>query len=87
MSLAYVDTSVWIASAEGLLSYKKIILQNLLELQERNWEFCISDAVILEVLTKPGNKKIGIRFNLTNIYFVNYIIAKHLKTSSKTHLM
>ena len=53
MKLAYVDTSVWIASLEGLPIYKQKVNSHLAILEQGGWEFCISEMVLLETLYKP----------------------------------
>jgi len=65
VKLAYIDSCVWIARVEGLSEYKNIIDANLQTLAEEGWMFCTSDAVALEVLTKPLKEN---QDNLAQIY-------------------
>ncbi len=53
MKLAYIDSSVWITRFEGFPSYKKVINAQLNALAKEEWSFCVSDAVLLEVMAKP----------------------------------
>jgi len=53
MMLDYVDSSVWIARFEGLLPYRQKIDNQLMQLAEQGFSFCVSDVVLLEVLIKP----------------------------------
>lgn len=53
MKRAYLDTSVWIAIAEGIPIYREIIRDNLQKLEDDGWQFCLSDLVVLEVMLKP----------------------------------
>lgn len=52
MKLAYIDSSVWIARIEGLPEYPKILDKTLATMLQDDWQFCVSDAVVLEVLAK-----------------------------------
>jgi predicted nucleic acid-binding protein len=53
MKLAYIDSCVWISWVEGPSEYKKTVSHAMRELAEENWTYCISDAIILEVLANP----------------------------------
>lgn len=57
MKQAYTDTSIWITRIEGLVKYQNIIGNSLLDLAGEGWQFCISDAVILETIQKPSHFK------------------------------
>lgn len=50
--LAYVDSSIWITHVEGLQKYKDII-EIALSTLSKEWVFCYSKAVELEILAKP----------------------------------
>ncbi len=50
---AYVDTSIWIAYVEGLPPYQAMIEMQLEKLRQDGWDFCISQAVMMEILYKP----------------------------------
>lgn len=54
MKLAYIDTSIWITRIEGLSNYRTEINNHLLKLIGDDWEFCISDLILMEVLYKPS---------------------------------
>jgi len=50
--LAYVDASVWITRVEGFSTYKNTIETCLDELKLTGWQFCASQAVMIETLHK-----------------------------------
>jgi predicted nucleic acid-binding protein len=53
MKLAYIDSCIWITAIEGLPAYQTVLDGHLRDLAQDGWTFCVSDLVILEVLTKP----------------------------------
>ena len=56
MKRAYIDSCVWITAIEGFPSYQAKIDQTLRQLLEQEWTFCVSDAVMFEILLKPMNE-------------------------------
>ena len=50
--LAYVDASVWITRVEGLPACQNTIETYLNELKFEGWQFCSSQAVMMETLYK-----------------------------------
>ena len=79
MKLAYIDSCIWIARVEGLPEYKKIIDETLKNLAEDGWVFCISEVVMLEILTKPLKEN---NEALANIYRKIFEKIKILKNYS-----
>jgi predicted nucleic acid-binding protein len=75
MKLAYIDSSVWIARVEGLPKYREILNAELAALLQDGWVFCVSDAVLLEVLAKPYKQ------NQTDV------IAVYRRVFGKTRLL
>ncbi|MEW6236050.1 MAG: PIN domain-containing protein [Candidatus Omnitrophota bacterium] len=66
MKYAYLDSSIWIACAEGIPVYRDIVQIELKSLGDNGWQLCFSDLVILEVLLKPyrmNRNDIIIRYN------------------------
>jgi predicted nucleic acid-binding protein len=53
MKLAYIDSCVWISWVEGLTDYQGKIGDAMRQLSQDGWTFCISDAVVLEVMVNP----------------------------------
>ncbi len=72
MKLAYLDSSIWIARTEGLPEYREKVRNELAELLEKDWLFCISDMVMLEVLIKPSRQN---QMELINIYKEGFLEA------------
>jgi len=77
MKRAYLDTSVWIARAEGGLAYRNLVRKELHVLKDDGWQFCLSDLVILEVLLKPYREN---RQNLISGYNRVFSEAVHFST-------
>ncbi len=71
MKRAYLDSSVWIAMAEGIPIYQTAVRNELQLLEEDRWHFCLSDLVILEVKLKPYRQD---RHDLIDEY--NMLFAK-----------
>lgn len=76
MRLAYLDSSVWIAHFEGLPTYKQIINTHLNHLSQEGWSFCASEAVLLEVMTKPYRDKNVAAIKAYNEVFDKTIVLK-----------
>jgi len=53
MKLAYIDSCVWISWIEGLAAYQETLNDAMRQLSQDGWTFCISEAVVLEVLVNP----------------------------------
>jgi len=79
MKLAYVDSSVWITRVEGLPEYRQILTQNISQLLFDDWQLCVSDAVLLEVLTKPYKQN---NLELISLYRKIFDHTKILETPS-----
>jgi len=79
MKLAYVDSSVWITRVEGLPKYRQILTQTITQLLSDDWQLCVSDAVLLEVLTKPYKQN---NLELIILYRKIFDHARMLKTPS-----
>ncbi len=77
MNSAYIESSVWIARAEGLPEYRLLINKHIQQLRNSNWNFSISGAVLLEVLSKPRQKN---RQDLIDSYNTFFLHLHHLKT-------
>ncbi len=77
MKRAYVDSSVWITYVEGIIGYQTIVETQLHSFIHKNWQLCVSDAVILEVLAKPTQDNRQDMIDSYNLIFQN---LKHLKT-------
>jgi len=75
MKRAYLDSSVWITRTEGISIYRDMIRSELLSLTKHDWQFCFSDAVILEVLIKPQRLN---QMELFNIYKASFMEATQL---------
>ncbi|MCR4318038.1 MAG: PIN domain-containing protein [Planctomycetes bacterium] len=79
MKLAYVDSSIWIICLEGISSYKSKVNAFIEAEIEPEYEICISDAVLLEVLVKPYRTNDR---GLINAYRAVLGLAKHLSIHS-----
>ena len=77
MKLAYIDSCVWIAWIEGLPEYKKIIGQAMQTLAEAGWVYCLSEAIMLEVLANPLRLQ---NTALVDIYQRLFAQCQHLTT-------
>ncbi len=77
MKNAYVDSSVWITFVEGLPIYQDIVEEQLQSFMRDNWQFCISDALLLEVLAKP---LLNNRIDLIDSYNQIFHQLLHLET-------
>jgi len=77
MKLAYIDSSIWITRVEGSPDYRQILDDKLTTLLQNGWQFCASDAVLLEVLAKPYKQN---HTELISIYRKIFEKVKHLKT-------
>lgn len=54
--LVYIDSSIWITYVEGLPAYQNNVEKHLEKLKKDGCRFCMSQAVILETLSKPYRK-------------------------------
>jgi predicted nucleic acid-binding protein len=79
MKLAYIDSSIWITRVEGSANYRQILDDKLTSLLQEGWQFCVSDAILLEVLAKPYKQN---HAELISIYRKIFEKVKHLKTPS-----
>lgn len=77
MKLAYIDSCVWISWIEGSSEYKKTVSRALRELAKETWTYCISDAIILEVLANPLRNQ---HAALVNAYRRLFEHCRNLKT-------
>jgi predicted nucleic acid-binding protein len=50
LKTAYLESSIWINRSEGTLAHRTYVEQGVLVFDNEGWDFCISDAVKLEVL-------------------------------------
>ena len=76
MKLAYVDSCIWIVLMEGSPKHQQIVDQKLHDLAGEGWIFCISEAVILEILAKPLKQD---KDNLIQLYRETFNKVRILK--------